>query len=70
MNFEESISNMIVQCKDQDKLYFKFINILMLIKRRPSQFTGFVENKYRREHVMITNVYIVRLEIDQDPEDQ
>ena len=27
-------------------------HILMLIKR-PPQFTGFVENKYRRENVMI-----------------
>ena len=41
---------------------FRYINlhtILMLIKRRPSQFTGFVENKYKLEHVMIINLYIV-----------
>ena len=31
----------------------------MLIKRRPPQFTSFVENKYRHEHVMIINLYIV-----------
>ena len=31
----------------------------MLIKRSPPQFTGFVENKYRHEHVMITKLYIV-----------
>ena len=31
---------------------------LMLIKRRPPQFTGFVENKYRHKHVTITNLYI------------
>ena len=31
----------------------------MLIKRRPSQFTGFVENKYRHEHIMIINLYIL-----------
>ena len=31
----------------------------MLIKRRPPQFIGFVENKYRHEHVMITKLYIV-----------
>ena len=31
----------------------------MLIKRRPPQLTGFVENKYRHEHVMITNLYIL-----------
>ena len=35
------------------------IHILMLIKRRPAQFTSFVENKYRHEHVMIINLYIV-----------
>ena len=34
-------------------------NILMLIKRRPSEFTDFVENKYRHEHVMIVNLHIV-----------
>ena len=33
----------------------KMDNILMLRKRRPPQFTGFVENRYRHEHVMITN---------------
>ena len=34
--------------------------ILMLIKRRPAtQLKGFVENKYRHEHVMITKLYIV-----------
>ena len=33
--------------------------ILMLIKRRPPQFTGFVENKYRHEHVMITKLYLL-----------
>ena len=31
----------------------------MLIKRRPPKFTIFVENKYRHEHVMIINLYIV-----------
>ena len=31
-------------------------SILMLIKGRPPQFTTFVENKYRHEHAMITNV--------------
>ena len=31
----------------------------MPIKRRPPQFTDFVNNKYRHEHVMITNLYIV-----------
>ena len=29
----------------------------MLIKRRTPQFTGFVANIYRNEHVMITNLY-------------
>ena len=33
--------------------------ILMLIKIRPFQFTDFNENKYKHEHVMITNLYIV-----------
>ena len=28
-------------------------------KMRPSQFTGFVENKYRHDHVMIINLYIL-----------
>ena len=32
---------------------------LMLIKRRPPQFTGFVEDKHRNENVMITKSYIV-----------
>ena len=31
---------------------------IMLIKR-PPQFTSFVENKFRHEHVMIMNLYIV-----------
>ena len=31
----------------------------MLIKGRPPQFTDFVENKYRHEHVMIINLYTV-----------
>ena len=31
----------------------------MLIKRRPPKCTGFVENKYRHDQVMITNLYIV-----------
>ena len=39
------------------------IDLLMLIKRRPPQFTGFVENKYRREHVMIINLYIVSVKV-------
>ena len=30
------------------------VYIFMLIKRKLPQFTGFVENKYRHEHVMIT----------------
>ena len=30
----------------------------MLMKRSP-QFTGFVENKYRHEHIMITKLYSV-----------
>ena len=34
-------------------------SILMLIKRRPAQFSCFVEKKYRHEHVMITNLYFV-----------
>ena len=33
--------------------------ILMLIKQRPPQFTGFVEFKHRHGHVLITNLYIV-----------
>ena len=33
-------------------------HILMLIKK-PSHFTGFAENKYRHETVMITKLYIV-----------
>ena len=40
-------------------IFFKLIHILMLKKRRPTQFTGFVENKNRHEHVMITKLYIV-----------
>ena len=31
-------------------------DILMLIKRRPPRFTGFVKNKYRHEPVMIANL--------------
>ena len=38
---------------------WKMYNILMLIKRGPSKFTSFVENEYRHEHVMITNLYIL-----------
>ena len=30
-----------------------------MLKKRPPQFTGFVEDIYRHEHVMITNLYIV-----------
>ena len=37
-----------------------WFSILVLIKRRPSRFTGNVENKYRHEHVMITDLYIVK----------
>ena len=33
--------------------------LLVLIKRRPSQFSCFVENKYRHEHVMIINLYVI-----------
>ena len=38
-----------------------FSNILILIKRRPPQFAGFIENKYRHEHALIINykLYIV-----------
>ena len=39
--------------------YLVFCSMLMLIKRRPPQLTGFFENKYRHEHVMIINLYIV-----------
>ena len=28
-------------------------------KKKATQFTSFVENKYRHEHVMIINLYIV-----------
>ena len=31
------------------------LNILMLIKRRLSQFSGFIEKKYRLEHAFIIN---------------
>ena len=41
------------------KVCIAYLLILMLIKRRPPQFNGFVENKYRHEHVIITKLYIV-----------
>ena len=43
--------------------FFLLVRIISLYthanKRRPPQLTGFVENKYRHEHVMIIKLYNV-----------